>query len=58
MRSKRTIREIKRDLRRYLFMHYVLNQVGAVEGQERYLRHIKAMERELELRRTGYVLTM
>lgn len=55
--ERRPPNQIRRDLRCYLDLHRLLREIGDAAGAETYLQHVRAMERELELTRTGYVLS-
>lgn len=49
----RTKKQIERDRDCYLQMACVLRDAGDNAGYEKYLEHVKAMDRELNLRKYG-----
>lgn len=55
--NHRSPREIRRDLRAYLGFVSVARAIGNASMLSTYIKHVQAMERELELVRTGRVLT-
>ncbi|MCP4900898.1 MAG: hypothetical protein GY906_28355 [bacterium] len=55
--KQRTLQEIKRDLRNTLDQLGTCYEMKYTEGIEHYKREVEALERELELRLTGRVLT-
>ena len=57
MNERRTIQDIKRDIRCCYENAGIGRQMNDREVEEHFTREAKALERELELRRTGYVLT-
>ena len=48
--TRRTLREIKQDLRKYLSMLYLMEEAGAQGAVTRYRRHVAAVQNELEQR--------
>lgn len=55
--ERRTLKDIKHDLRANYANAGIGRQMKSASVQEYFLREARAMERELELRLTGYVLT-
>ena len=55
--ERRTISDIKRDLRVNYQNAGIGREMNSASVQDHFTREARAMERELELRRTGYVLT-
>jgi len=53
----RKLSEIKHDLRACWANAGIGRQMGSASVQEYFTREARALERELELQKTGYVLT-